>query len=110
MIASRRPIVRLALAALLLFAQHVALAHRSAHALDQQPLQSRAADSGDFHTELCVFHGDFESLHSAVGCAPPQVHFSGALFARLSAPSARYHATAPVIPASRGPPPPCTRA
>ncbi|HUF79790.1 MAG TPA: hypothetical protein VMN03_01545 [Burkholderiales bacterium] len=110
MIASRGLIVRLALAALVLFAQHVALAHRSAHALDREPLQSPAADSGDFHSELCVFHGDFESLHSGLGSAAPQVHFSGAVFGRLSAPPARYYATAPVIPASRGPPPPCTRA
>ena len=99
---SRRLFFRLALAALLLFAQHVALAHQFAHALDAGSFPSREA--GDYQSELCVFHGDFESLLSAVGPALPELELSGASFVKPSAPVSRREAAAPPAPASRGPP------
>jgi len=96
---------RLALAALLLYAQHVALAHQVHHALDQRPLASlHAGDNGNFHSELCAFHGDFKSLLSAVDAASPGLHLSSIAFEQFSAAFPRYFPTAPVIPASRGPP------
>lgn len=103
---SKRMILRLALAALLLFAQQVALAHQVAHALDAGSLHSRQA--GDFQSKLCVFHGDFESLLSAVEFALPVLDSPGAVFAQLSTPASCRCAVASVVPASRGPPPPLT--
>lgn len=100
---SDRLFLRLTLAAMLLFAQHVALAHQSAHALDKGSLQSRL--DGHFQSELCVFHGDFESLLTAVEFAVPELDSSGAHFLQPPAPASRRVAAAPLAPASRGPPP-----
>jgi len=98
-------IFRLALSALLLFAQHAAIAHRAAHALDHGPLQSQhSGDNGNFHSDLCAFHADFDSLLNAVESAPPAPCLSSAASELRPAPFPRYQITEPVIPASRGPP------
>jgi hypothetical protein len=102
---ARRLIFRLAVGALLLFAQQVAIGHQLKHGLDHAPFQSqRTGDPGNFHSDLCGFHSDFESLLSAVDSTPPPLFVTGTVFERLSAPVPRFYATEPVIPASRGPP------
>ena len=105
MIHSQRKFVRLALATLLLFAQHVALAHQAHHVFDHPPSASlHAGGNGNFHSELCAFHADFESLLSAVDATPPELHLSSIAFEQFSTAFPRHFPTAPVIPASRGPP------
>ncbi len=98
-------IFRLALAVLLLFAQHVALAHQAQHSFDPDPLQlQHAGDDKNFHSDLCAFHSDFESLLSAVGSTAPTQYLSSTVFEQLSAALPRYYPTDPIIPAARGPP------
>jgi len=102
---SKRMALRLALSALLLFAQHAAVAHQTAHALDHGTIQSQhSGDDGNFHSDLCAFHADFDSLLSAIQSAPPALCLSSAAFELRPAPFPRYQITEPVIPASRGPP------
>ena len=91
-----RTLLRLALAALLMLAQHVALAHQAAHALDAQPAQSA----------LCEFHGDIASLLTPAEGALPAIVPSAARFEAPAAPAFRRTAASPVAPASRGPPAP----
>jgi hypothetical protein len=101
----KRTILRIALAALLLFAQHVAIAHQLNHGLDGAPFQSqRAGDEGNFRSDLCAFHAVFESLLSAVESTPPVLFLADTVFEQLSVTIRRFYATEPVIPASRGPP------
>jgi len=102
---SKRMIFRLALSALLLFSQHAAIAHLAAHALDHGALQSQlTGDEGNFHSDLCAFHADFDSLLSAIESAPLALCLSSSVSERLPAVFPRYHITETVIPASRGPP------
>ena len=102
---SKRMFFRLALCALLLFAQRAAIAHQAAHALDHGPIQSQhSADHGNFHSDLCAFHADFDSLLCAIESAPPALWLSSAAFEQHPAPFPRCQITEPVIPASRGPP------
>jgi len=102
----KRVMLRLVLAALLLFVQHVAVAHQLAHAFDREPFQAQHSGAGgNFHSNLCVFHGDFASVLGAVKSAPPQLLLCAASFERPVASSRRYHTAEAVIPASRGPPP-----
>jgi hypothetical protein len=96
---------RLTLAALLLFVQHVAVAHQLAHAFDHEPFHTQHSGAGgNFHSNLCVFHGDFASVLGAVKSTPPPLLLCGAAFERPVAPSHRFHTSDPVTPASRGPP------
>jgi len=102
---SQRKFLRLVLATMLLFAQHVALAHQAHHVLDHPPSASlHAGGNSNFHSELCAFHADFESLLGAVDATPPELHLSSVAFGQFSTAFPRYFPTAPVIPASRGPP------
>jgi hypothetical protein len=101
----KRAIFRLALCVLLLFGQHVAVAHQAAHALDHEPLQSQhAGDHKSFHSNLCAFHADFESLLSAVGSSPAVLCPPGMAPEQFSAAPARQSPTEPLTAASRGPP------
>jgi hypothetical protein len=98
-------IFRLALTVLLLFAQHVALAHRSTHALDPDSFPTRLhQDAGGAHSELCAFHGDFDSILGAAEAVAPRLAVTGAVFAQLPASSGHHDAAEFVVPASRGPP------
>ena len=97
--------LRLVLAAMLLFAQHVAVAHQLAHAFDREPFQAQHSGAGgNFHSSLCAFHGDFASVFGAVKSAPPQLLHCIADFERPVTPVHRYQTAEAVIPASRGPP------
>jgi hypothetical protein len=101
---AKRMIFRMLLAALLLFAQHGAVAHEMAHALSKVPYQAPDSSGGNFHSNLCVFHGDFASVLGAVKSTPPPLLLCGAVFERPAAPLQRHHTTEPVTPASRDPP------
>jgi hypothetical protein len=101
---SKRMIFRLALSALLLFSQHVAIAHQAAHAFDHALQSQHTGDDGNFHSDLCAFHADFDSLLSAIESAPPALCLSSTASERLPALFPCYDITEPVIPASRGPP------
>ena len=99
---TKRVILRIALAALLLFAQHVAVAHQLRHGLDHAPYQSQGTGyGGNFHSSLCAFHGDFDSLLSAVDSTPPPLCAADTAFERISAPIPRFYTAERVIPASR---------
>jgi len=101
----KRAIFRLALCVLLLFGQHVAVAHQAAHALDHEPLQSQhAGDYKSFHSNLCAFHADFESLLSAVGSSPAALCQPGMVPEQFSAAPVRQCPSEPLTAASRGPP------
>jgi hypothetical protein len=100
-----RLILRIALAALLLFAQQLAVAHHLRHGFDRAPFQSqRIGDHGNFHSDLCAFHADFDSVLGAVDSTPPPLLIADTVFERHSTTPPRFQATQPVIPASRGPP------
>lgn len=101
----KRLIYRLALSALLLFAQQVAMAHGAAHALDHGPFQlQHAGDDGNFHSPLCAFHADFHSVLGPIESTPPALYVPDTAVERPSALFPRYCFTQPVIPASRSPP------
>ena len=104
---SIRLVFRLAITALLLFAQHVAVAHQIQHVLGQGPFQEKQVDADqNFHSDLCAFHADFESLLSTVGSTPPPFCLASAAVELHAASPSVFAPAEPVIPASRGPPRP----
>jgi len=101
----QRMMFRVALCTLLLLAQHAAIAHYAAHARDHAPFQSKhTGDGGNFHSDLCAFHADFDALLSAIESTPPALHLPAPIFEPLPAVTPPYRTADPVVPASRGPP------
>jgi hypothetical protein len=102
----KRGLLQIALAALLLVAQHGALTHPLRHLHDRLPVQTQQQNDGKktSHSDLCYFHVSFAEILGAVNCAklPLRIatnsvergihHFSPAYPSDL------------VVPASRGPP------
>jgi hypothetical protein len=102
---SKRLIFRLALAALLLFSQQVAVGHFAEHALEHGPVQAHAGgeDKG-FQSQLCVYHAAFEALQSAVGSTPLQLLVADNEIEKRSPSPYSLSPTRLIVPASRGPP------
>jgi hypothetical protein len=102
---SKRLIFRLALAALLLFSQQLAVGHFAEHAFDHGPTRAHGGgeDKG-IQSELCVYHAAFEALQSAVGSAPLQLRVADNAFDKRGISPYPLSPTQVVVPASRGPP------
>jgi hypothetical protein len=104
---AKRVIPGLALAALLIVAQHAALAHWAEHVLDQGPFEShQGVGDKNFHSDLCAFHGAFDDLLSAVGSTPPLLRVASSAFEQHLVAFSSFVPTDLLIPASRGPPVP----
>jgi hypothetical protein len=103
---SQQSLLPLILTALLLFAQQAAFAHLAAHVRDHAPLQSQSeGGDNDFHSDLCVFHGSFDALFSAVGSSPvvaPRV--ANTAFEHHPVVFSSFIPAILLVPASRGPP------
>jgi len=98
-------VFRSALAALLLFAQHVAIAHQAEHILDHQQIaHSKQDHDEDFHSPLCAFHSAFDGLMSIVSSTPPALPVINNAIEQFTAVSVVLAPSELVIPASRGPP------
>ena len=102
----KRGFLQIALAALLLVAQHGALTHQVRHLQDGLPVQVQQQDDNKktAHTGLCDFHVAFAEILGAVNTAALPLRLAtngaergGGLF------SSAFPATL-VVPASRGPP------
>ena len=102
----KRGFLQIALAALLLVAQHGALTHQTRHLQDHLPAQSQQHDDGKQRSQsgLCDFHVAFAQILGAVSLAALPLRLAtngaergGGLF------SHPFPATL-VAPASRGPP------
>ena len=104
---AKRLIPRLVLAAVLIFAQHIALAHWAEHVRDAGPFEShQGVGDKNFHSDLCAFHGAFDDLLSAVGSTPPPSRIASSPFEALLAAFSSFVPTVLLVPASRGPPVP----
>jgi hypothetical protein len=102
---SNSVIFRVAIVALLLFAQQVAISHQTRHALDRESSQTQqTAGTGNYHSNLCGFHAAFDGLHSAVKSTPPALFIGSTVFEWFAASPLRHYAAKPFLPASRGPP------
>lgn len=102
----KRGLLRIALAALLLAAQHGALTHQIRDLQDQLPVQSQQHDDGKQKSpsELCDFHIAFAEILGSINPAMPALWLAANTAERgISLPSFASPATS-VIPASRGPP------
>ncbi|MFN0039061.1 MAG: hypothetical protein ACKVP2_06090 [Burkholderiales bacterium] len=101
---SKRISVRLTLALLLLFAQHLALAHQTMHAFDRDSRQSHSSQDEDSIPSLCAFHGVFDGLLGALDGVAPDIHVAGCASESCISENPAYFPFNSVIPASRGPP------
>lgn len=98
-------IFRLAIAALLLFGQQMAIAHQAWHALDRGSARTQQYGiDGNDQSNLCAFHADFESILSAVKSTPPVLLPGITVFEQFSASLPHHHSAKLIVPASRGPP------
>jgi len=102
----KRGLLQIALAALLLAAQHGALMHHVRHAQECLPLptQQQDQDKNAAHSGLCAFHISFAQVLGAVDCARLPLRIAtnrvedGVAHLPLAFPADL------VVPASRGPP------
>ncbi len=99
-------LLQIALAALLLAAQHGALTHQVRHLQDNLPVQSQQQDNGKQKSQpgLCDFHVAFIQVLGAVNSAAPPLQI-----AANTVECSRNHLPLAfpadlVVPASRGPP------
>jgi len=102
----KRGLLQIALAALLLAAQHGALTHQVQHVHDRLPAQTQQQNDGKTtsHSVLCDFHVAFADIFGAVCSAALPLRLAVNDVERgasLSSPA--FRATL-VVPASRGPP------
>jgi hypothetical protein len=102
----KRGLLQIALAALLLAAQHGALTHQIRHLQDNLPAQSQQQDNGKQKSQsgLCDFHVAFVQILGAVNSAAPplQIAANGVACSPNHLPPA--FSADLVVPASRGPP------
>ena len=103
----KRGMLHVALAVLLLAAQHVALTHQLRHGPDHPARlaqQNTNKDKQAAHQALCDFHVSFAQLLGAVNCADPVLRIAAnAVESDVQDVSGALRAQA-IIPASRGPP------
>lgn len=102
----KRGLLQIALAALLLAAQHGAVTHQIRDLQDQLPVRSQQHDDGKQKSpsELCDFHVAFAEILGSINPAMPALRITANTVERgVSLPSFASPATS-VIPASRGPP------
>ena len=102
----KRGLLQLALAALLLAAQHGALTHQAQHVREPLPAQSRQQDpaKNSAHAGLCKFHVSYAEVLGAVDCAHVPLRIA-ACRAEAGAHAFPHSFLADlVVPASRGPP------
>lgn len=102
----KRGLLQIVLTALLLVAQHGALAHQVRHLQDNFPGQSQRQDDGKQKPQsgLCDFHVTFVQILGAVDPAAPPLQIAGnAIESGFSHLPLAFPANL-VVPASRGPP------
>ena len=103
----KRGLLRIALAALLLAAQHGALTHQLGHLHDRLPAQEQQQDDDKKAAAafgLCAFHVAFAEILGAIGSTTPPSCFTSNGAERSTAYSSFAFPVHPVVPASRGPP------
>ena len=102
----KRGLLQIALAALLLAAQHGALTHQVLHLQDRLPVQVQQQDGSKktAHSGLCDFHVAFAEILGAVGSAAPPLRLATNGAERGAGLSSSIFPATVVVPASRGPP------